>query len=167
MQNTIERIERFVKKIADGSHDRIKPGEPYTMNGALTVGNAADQGDLIIEIVADVREGIEFTDQNNRRYKYAKVAKPKASDKQLVVGNTEGAKHCLNTIAGVEMFRPTDWNAESLLGPCIRINKTITVLHPKHGNVTIEASKENPRCILFSYQRNLDLETQREIRARD
>jgi hypothetical protein len=167
MQSTIERIEHIVKRIADGKHDIVKPGEPFTLNSAATVGDGVDQGDLIIEIVDDIQDGMVFEDQDGRRYKYKKIERPTLIDKQVVVGNTEGARHCLDVIKGVEMFRPENWNEEALLGPCIRISKEVTVLHPKHGNVIIEASKENPRCILFSYQRNIDEETKRERRARD
>ena len=91
------------------------------------------------------------------------VKKPTELDKQLVPGNTIGAKHCLDSLDGVELHKPAKWDNESLVGPVLVLSKDRTVLHPTHGAVTMLAGS----IVECHYQRELDAETKRELRARD
>lgn len=151
MVTTIERIERHAKRIAGGKA-KVHPGQPHRISEAASVGDGVWQGDLGIEIVAKVPAD------------YVRVKNPKASELQLVPGNTEGAKHCLDSCDGVVMHRPKGWpNAESLVGPCLTLTKERTILHPKHGNVTIPAGF----TVLCRYQREYDAELKRERRNAD
>lgn len=146
----IDQIVERTKKIASGQDD-VKPGQQVGFTEACVAGDAIRQGDLYLIIRESVPPG------------YEKVGQPKAIDKQLVPGNTVGAKHCLDALAGVEIFRLKNWNEESLDGPYLRISKERTVLHPTHGAVVIPAGF----TVECRYQREFDREQQRERRARD
>ncbi|MGH9931012.1 MAG: hypothetical protein ACREA9_17530 [Pyrinomonadaceae bacterium] len=147
---TIERIETHAKKIASGS-ERVKPGQEVCFTEAATIDDTIRQGDLYLTIVAAVPAG------------YVKIEKLKASDKQLVPGNTVGSRHCLDSLAGVTLYRPEQWSEESLAGPCLVLAKQRTIEHPTHGAVFIPAGF----TVLCRYQREFDAEQKRERRARD
>lgn len=149
--STIERIQGHAKRIADGNHERVKPGMPAAFTEACVAGDTIRQGDLYLVVVDQVPAG------------YVEVIKPKAIDKQLVPGNTEGAKHCLDALAGVKLYRPADWTEESLDGPCLVVTKARKVLHPVHGPVAIPAGM----VVVCRYQREWDKEQAQERRARD
>jgi hypothetical protein len=148
---TIDKIQRSTKKIAEGKDPKVKPGNPERFTAAACVGDAIRQGDLYIVIAGQHPAG------------YEPVKKPKDIDRQLVPGNTEGAKHCLDSLAGVEIWQPKNWTEESLDGPFVRLSQERTILHPVHGSVTV------PAGIAFQchYQREFDREMQKERRARD
>lgn len=149
--NAIELIENHAKAIRNGEHDKIGPGVPVTMSNALLPGEGVAQGDLLIIAADNVPNG------------YVEVKKPGKSDLQLVPGNTVGSKHCLDAAEGVKMYRPAQWNEESLDGPCLVLSKDRTILHPTHGSVTIPAGM----TVVCHYQREWDKEQAKEMRARD
>lgn len=150
-RTAIERVERHAKRISAGEHETVKPGQSFRITEAASIGDGAWQGDLGLEIVASVPSN------------YVQVIKPTKADKQLVPGNTQGAKHCLDSLQGVQIFRPSNWSEESLGGPCLVLTKERTILHPTHGAVTIPAGF----TVLCRYQREWDKEQARERRARD
>lgn len=147
----IELIEQHAKKIREGKHETVSPGQPVRISEAAEVGDGVWQGDLGIEIVEAAMGD------------YIEVKSPTDADRQLVPGNTQGARHCLDSLDGVRMFRPIDWNAESLQGPVLVLSKERTILHPTHGAVAIPAGF-TVRC---RYQREFDAEQRRERRAAD
>ncbi len=151
MQTTIERIQNHVEAIANGQHERIKPGQPAAFSEACVAGDAIRQGDLYLILVDAVPKG------------YVSVEKPTKADRQLVPGNTEGARHCLDALVGVTLYRPAQWSEESLEGPCFVLAKARKVLHPTHGVVSIPAGL----TVLCIYQREWDKELAKERRARD
>lgn len=151
MSTTIERITKHAKRIASGKYEQVKPGQRVRFTEAATTNDTIRQGDLYLTIVDAVPKN------------YAKVEKPKAADKQLVPGNTTGARHCLDSLAGVTLYRPEKWSEESLDGPCLVLSKARTVEHPIHGAVEIPAGF----TVLCRYQREFDSEQRRERRARD
>lgn len=151
MLTEIEQIQRHAEVIKNGEHDKIGPGVPLVMSRALMAGDGVAQGDLML-IVAD-----KIPDE------YQRIKGPKAIDKQLVPGNTVGAKHCLDSMVGVKIYRPTNWTEASMDGPCIVTTKERTVLHPTHGAVVIPAGM----TVVCYYQREFDAEQKRERRARD
>jgi hypothetical protein len=51
---------------------------------------------------------------------------------QLVDGTTQGSRHCLDSLDGVEMFALKD--AGPLDGPVIRTTAERAILHPEHGD---------------------------------
>ncbi len=147
----IEKIQRTTKRIANGKDPRVKPGQPERFTAAATVGDSIRQGDLYVTIWEAVPAD------------YVRIEKPKEIDKQLVPGNTVGAKHCLDSLDGVELYRPQNWTEESLEGPFLRLTKERTVIHPTHGHVTIPAGFG----AICDYQREQDQEEKKERRARD
>lgn len=147
MLTAIDKITRRAKQIANGN-DKIQPGQAARLSEAASVNDFARQGDLYLYVVAAIPAG------------YSKAKKP---SKQLVPGKTEGAKHCLDSLDGVELYLPADWNEETLAGPCVKLAKERTVVHPVHGNVTIPAGF----TILCGYQRDFDYQTRQERRNAD
>jgi len=152
-QNTavIDRITKYAAEIARGEHS-VKPGDPITITSAAQAGDAVWQGDLGLVVIDAVPEGhLELTDPLKEEHR------------QLVPGNTEGAKHCLSSIEGVRMFRRADWGFASLSGPVFVSETDISVVHPVHGDVNIPGGTMI-ECI---YQREWDAEQARERRAAD
>lgn len=148
----IEKIERHAKKIASGKHKTVRPGLPFRFSEACTIHDCCWQGDLGIEIAADlIPPGFSF------------VEKPTARDMQLVPGNTHGAKHCLDSLDGVEIYRPQNWSEASLVGPFLRLSKERTITHPTHGAVTIPAGF----AVQCRYQQNYDEQLRQSRRAAD
>lgn len=151
MNDVIDRIENHAKTISNFEHEKIKPGMEVSFTDACTLGDTIRQGDLYL-IVAD-----------KIPQEYNKVEKLGEIDKQLVPGNTQGAKHCLDSLDGVTLYKPKIWNEESLDGPCLVLEKERKVLHPIHGSVVIPAGF-TIQCV---YQREYDKELEKERRTRD
>lgn len=151
MKAVIEEIVDHAKKLAAGEHETVRPGQEQAFTEAATAGDFIRQGDLYLIVVDRMP-----TD-------YAEVVRPTVKDRQMVPGNTEGAKHCLDSLAGVKLFRPTEWNEESLRGPAFVLTKPRKILHPTHGNIIIPAGL----TIVCRYQREWDREQAAERRARD
>ena len=151
MKTTIERLERHTQAIAAGEIEQVKPGMAASFTNACSTGDCIRQGDLYLVIVDAVPSG------------YVEIKKPRQADKQLVPGNTQGARHCLDALAGVKMYRPAKWDAESLDGPCLLLSKSRRVLHPTHGPVTMLAGQ----IVLCRYQREWSKEEAKQRRARD
>ena len=157
----IEKITRKVSRIKNGN-DKIEPGQPVRISEAAAHLDAVRQGDLYLIVVeggvSDAAAAIDFHgiyDQIDTRN----------IDRQLVPGNTQGAKHCLDSLDGVTMYRPRGWNAEweELAGPFLIVSKERTVEHPTHGSVTIPAGMS----VVCFYQREWDAEQRRERRNAD
>jgi hypothetical protein len=147
MTSTIGRIEQH----AASCDERVSPGMPAAFTKACQPGDGIWQGDLGLEVVAGVPQG------------YIKIESPTEADRQLVPGASAGSKHCLDSVRGVTLYRPSDWSEESLQGPCFVLTRTRKVLHPTHGAVTIPAGF----TILCRYQREWDKEEKRARRSCD
>lgn len=146
MQTAIERITERASQIASGG-DKIVPGEAVRLSDAAVAGDTVRQGDLYLVVVDGPVEG---------------GSKPA---RQLVPGNTEGAKHCLDSLEGVSMRFPEGWGPEhaGLQGPVFHCKEERTVCHPKHGDVTIPAGF----TVAAHYQREWDQEQRAERRNAD
>jgi hypothetical protein len=151
LATTIERIEQHAQRIAAGENETVSPGKPARFTEASTPHDGIWQGDLGLEIVKSVPDG------------YIRVTKPKVADKQLVPGTTQGARHCLDSLRGVTIYRPAEWSEESLDGPCLVLSAERTILHPTHGSVTIPAGF----TVKCRYQREWDKEQAAARRTRD
>lgn len=147
--NAIEEIVAYANKVKNHECENVYPGMAIRFTEASTVNDRIWQGDLALTITDSIPEG------------YKKVSKGFTG--QLVHGNNQGAKHCLKTLDGVDVYIHDSWNQESLDGPCLVVNKECTIIHPVHGHVTIPAGF----IVNCSYQRELDTELARERRARD
>ena len=149
--SVIEKIQRRTKRISNGKDSRVRPGQTERFTAAAVVGDAIRQGDLYLVVSEAPPEH------------FIRVDRPKDTDRQLVPGNTTGAKHCLDSLEGVEMWRPKDWSEESLDGPVVRLSRERTVMHPTHGAVVLIAGM----TFACHYQREWDREQEKERRARD
>lgn len=146
----IDEIQRHTRRIAEG-RESVSPGQPTRFTEACVPGDTIWQGDLGLVLVASIPAG------------YARVEHPTDSDRQLVPGNTQGAKHCLDALEGVALYRPADWSADSLFGHCLALTAERTIEHPTHGAVTIPAGF----TVHCRYQREFDAEQRRERRVED
>jgi len=144
----IEKMQQFVSKVSKNEHETVKPGQPVRFTEACMPGDRIWQGDLALTIRTSVPSNYNLAD------------KPSV---QLVVGNTEGSKHCLDSLNNVDIYLPPVWNAESLKGPVLVVKQETTVLHPTHGDVTIPEGF----IVECTYQKEWDKEQAREARARD
>ena len=162
----LERIEQHIAAIKGGQF-KVKPGQSQRFSEASVLGSTIAQGDLYLMIVGDsVQEAIIPTD-------YAELKNPTDQDRQLVPGNTEGARHCLDSFDGVVMYRPKVWNGEDLRGPILKITEERTILHRKsnaldqsnngHGSVIIPAGF----TVFCGYQPEYDAEQRAERRNAD
>ncbi len=156
--STIEKIQKRVSRIASGKDLRVKPGQVERFSEAVADGDLLRQGDLYL--IAAERGGQFAWNDFLKSNGYTRSKKPST---QLVPGNTIGAKHCLDSTDGVEMWLPESWNDESLRGPFIRFKQERKILHPTHGAVIVPAGMS----VLCWYQREHDRELQKERRARD
>lgn len=155
---TIEKIQRRVAKIANGKDLKVKPGQLERFSEAVVDGDFLRQGDLYL--IAAERGGKFGWKAFLKNAGYSLCKKPSP---QLVPGSTQGARHCLDSLDGVEVLLPHEWNADSLHGPFLRFTKQRTVQHPVHGAVVIPAGFS----ILCWYQREFDREQQKARRAAD
>ena len=153
MRNVIEAIQQHAAAIKNGEHDKIGPGRPTNMSPALMNGEAVAQGDLILIVRSEVPEG------------YQEVESPTELDQQLVPGDTTGARHCLDSLDGVTLYRPKSWGTDkwSLRGPYMRLTHDRAVMHPTHGAVHIPAGMS----VECRYAREFDLEQAAARRAAD
>jgi hypothetical protein len=151
-QNTvvIDRITTYAAEVARGEHS-VKPGDPIHITPAAQAGDVVWQGDLGLIVSDRIPSG------------YLKIEKLEEKHKQLVPGNTEGAKHCLSSIDGVSLHYPPNWGPASINGPAFVSTKDLSVVHPVHGDVTVPAGT----VIECLYQREWDAEQARERRAAD
>jgi hypothetical protein len=142
-------LEKMAERV--NNTDAVAPGQPARFTEACVPGDRIAQGDLNLTVVDEVPNG------------YVLVKKPTEADRQLVPGNTEGARHCLDSLDGVRVYRPDVWTEDGIDGPCLVLSQERTVEHPKHGHVTVPAGF----TILCTYQRVWDKEQARARRAID
>ena len=136
-----------------GHLETVTPGKDERFTEACVANDGIWQGDVAIMIVDEIPAG------------YTLVENPTDKDKQLAIGNTKGSRHCLQHLAGVELYVPSGWgeNEELLRGPAFRLSRPNVITHPEHGNVHCP---EGFAYMTF-YARDFDQEEQRERRARD
>lgn len=141
----LKKIEKHVEEIR-GGNSKVHPGQEILFPKAASFGDAIWQGDLCLELVESIPHGF----------------KSGKKSEQLVPGNTQGAKHCLNHL-NVEIYYPAEWPNVTKLGPCFISKEEVIVEHPVHGNVVIPPNM----MILCSYQREWDAERAMERRNAD
>lgn len=150
MKSPIDEIVEFAADVKAGK-GKVAPGSPMRFPEAASVNDGIAQGDLLLKVTNVVPDG------------FTKIENLKDQDRQLVVGNTTGAKHCLESLEGVTLYRPNNWTAESFIGPIFVSTQEAVVTHPVHGHVTIPAGM----MIACEYQKEQDLIEAIERRARD
>lgn len=150
----IDELVKHADAIRHGDGE-VKPGQPIHITKGFAPGDGVWQGDLGLEVIEKVPSG----------YKLVKPADGKEKDqlRQLVPGNTQGARHCLQTLKGVKVYRRDDWGPNSLLGPVLAFSEPNVIDHPTHGPVHVPAGT----MIKCRYQREWDAEQARERRSID
>ena len=106
-------------------------------------GDCLPQGDVYLTMLAGVPRGAKKIEAR------AKIAE----------GDTQGARHILDSLAGVTMYDIKDKG--NLDGPIMVLAEERTLTHPEHRHVRLA-----PGCYGVHYQRNLDAE-EREQRVLD
>lgn len=112
--NTVIELKRLEKSI-----EEIRNTDPQSL-ATMEVGDEWRQGDLRIIRLSD-----DFGETN------AKDIKPAKPQQQLAPGTTQGSRHCLSNLEGVEFFVLV--KATPLDGPVIRTGAN-SITHPEHGD---------------------------------
>jgi hypothetical protein len=111
---------------------------------SASVGDTVRQGDLYFMLIDSVPLGC------------VRIKKPSS---QLAPGTTQGSRHCLSSIDGVECYslkEPTVYD-----GPVLVVNQEVTVTHPEHGDWLLPCG-----IYAVTYQRTEDSEG-RQRRVQD
>lgn len=98
--------------------ESIKNDETHTL-GAASPADAWAQGDVGIVCLDSVPPG----------------CKPIKAERQLAPGTTQGSRHCLTSLDGIEMFSLP--NPTALDGPVFKTEHGCEIDHPEHGNVIL------------------------------
>jgi hypothetical protein len=125
--------------LVQSSAEAIRNDQPQNFPAAASPGDTWRQGDLYIELLAEVPAGA------------VPIAKP---SKQLAPGETQGSRHILDSLAGVTMYRLAEPTV--LDGPIVVLEKTRTLTHPEHGDVVLP-----PGTYGVTYQREYAEELRR------
>jgi len=149
---TVKSAVEYANKIAKGQHETLRPGMPYVFSEAASDGDMVWQGDLGIGIVS-----------GGPPKGYVRAEKVSQC---LVPGkdHTIGARHCLSSCDGVEMWLPETWSETTLEGPYLRLSNGAKITHPVHGDVTVPSRFNEIQIV---YQREWDQELARERKAKD
>jgi len=164
----LERLESHVAEIRSGRNPKLQPGQPVHLTEACSVNDAVVQGDIIVTVVRAQAEkwkdGATLKTVKKLIPKgYVQIENITGPFLQLVPGQTEGARHCLESGDGITMYRPAEWLEENLDGPLLFCSKPNKILHPVHGPVFISGGM----VVKIDYDRQWDLEQAKERRARD
>lgn len=107
---------------------------------AAVAGDYVRQGDVYVWMLDGVPQGVS----------------PAKASLQVVEGTTKGSRHCLDSLAGVEMFVMPD--ADVLTGPVLRLSEERVLNHPEHGDWIL-----GPGCYAITYQRQFAEELKRAM----
>jgi hypothetical protein len=122
--------------------ERVKNAEPQRFPDAAAVGDNVRQGDIYIWKLDAVPRG------------YAPIKHPPT---QLAPGNTQGSRHCLDSLEGVTVFGTAESENE-YDGPILRLDCERTITHPEHGHWTLP-----PGIYGISFQRTSDSKGERRV----
>lgn len=122
-----ETAFRDVKQQAE----KIKCDDAQRFPEAASAGDGFRQGDIYIIKLDAMPAGCVLD------------TKPNA---QIAEGNTQGSRHILDSLVGVEIFQRQQRDA--LQGPILRTSTERTITHPEHGDVILP-----PGCYEITYQR--------------
>lgn len=110
--NEFRTIKQHAEIIKNDETHRIETCSP---------GDSWAQGDLLIVALDAV----------------PKNCKPTKVERQLAPGTSQGSRHFLASLEGVEMFTLDD--ATPLDGPIVKTAKPCEIEHPEHGNIVLPA----------------------------
>ncbi len=108
--------------------EEIRTDKPQRFPDAASVGDFWRQGDVYVTKISKC---------------HGKQCK---GERQVAPGTTQGSRHVLDSLDGVQMYRVD--GADALTGPQIRLTQERTLTHPEHGNLVLP-----PGCYSITYQR--------------
>lgn len=101
--------------------EQIRTDAPHDLS-RMEVGDEWRQGDVGIVRLPD-----DFISKRSPRLISSAAAV------QLAPGNTQGSRHCLDSLSGVEAWSLKD--ATPLDGPVLRLSEPRSIFHPEHGDL--------------------------------
>lgn len=125
--------------------EKIKSNAPHRFPAAASPGETHRQGDLYVTLLVGLPP--------------MPTIQPTSPRRQLAVGNTQGSRHCLDSLSGVKCYEWSD--ATPFDGPILDISQERVIEHPEHGHLILP-----PGVYGVTYQRDLDAE-ERERRVLD
>jgi hypothetical protein len=137
MPSTVKATSAF--RSVQQQAEKIKSDEPHRFPEAASANDYHRQGDVLIWKLDAMPAGCVLD------------TKPNA---QLAPGDTQGSRHILDSLAGVEIFQRQQRDA--LQGPILRTSTERTITHPEHGDVILPAG-----CYEITYQRQFAEELRR------
>lgn len=124
---TAERSLRAVQSSAE----KIRSNQPQRFPEAASPGDVFRQGDVYVELLDRLPAGVKFV---------------KNPSPQLAPGTTQGSRHVLDSLDGVQVYALD--GADVLTGPVIHCREERTITHPEHGHVILP-----PGVYGITYQR--------------
>ena len=100
--------------------DRIRNDQHQTV-ATMSPGDAWAQGDVLLVCLKNPPKNLE------------QVKNPAL---QLAPGETQGSRHCLESLAGVKVWRRRN-DRNPLDGPILEAPAGVRVNHPEHGDVSL------------------------------
>lgn len=113
-------VEKTIQSLSNYA-ESIRNTDAHDLSG-MEIGDEWRQGDVSIKRRAD-----DFIKSNAGSL----ISTP--TRLQLAPGETQGSRHCLDSLAGVEAFVLAD--ATPLDGPILRFGEPRSILHPEHGDL--------------------------------
>lgn len=102
-------------------HAEAIKNDEHQVAGSMSPGDAWAQGDILIVALGEVPVGSVLA---------------KNPSAQLAPGNTQGSRHCLDSLEGIQIL---EQRGNPLDGPIIVSDREFAVTHPEHGDVTFQA----------------------------
>lgn len=137
--STTMTTEQAFNKVREQA-EIIKNDMPIRFSEAASPGDGHRQGDVCVWLLDALPVGCKIQ---------------KHVELQIAPGNTQGSRHCLDSVDGVKLYLREQ--PDFFQGPILRMIVERTITHPEHGDVILP-----PGLYEITYQRTLD----REMRAR-
>jgi hypothetical protein len=146
-------VETAGCKVAEG---RKTITAPFRFSEGASVNDGWRQGDLYIKL-------IDKLPADAKRVELQAAVHGENPQAQLAPGNTQGSRHILDSLDGVEIYTVPPWPSQecNLAGPILVLHKERTITHPEHGHVTVPTGipkAGKPTIVEITYQRDLDAE---------
>jgi hypothetical protein len=146
--------------VQQSAAERIDRSAPQQFPEAASLGDGIRQGDCYLELTEIVNGRVRVFDRDEHGNivgsHLADIVGVESPSLQIAVGTTQGARHCLDSLEGVTVYRlaePTE-----LDGPILLLQQERTLQHPEHGHWILPA---DGRVYNTGYQRMYAEELQR------
>lgn len=133
---TVKEVFNTIEQEAE----KIQNDLPQRFSEAASDGDTARQGDLYIIYCESLPKNCDIIEKPNS---------------QLAEGNTQGSRHILDSLVGVEMYDIS--NKTVLDGPVMKTTQERTITHPEHADIILP-----PGVYKIRYQRQHAEELRRQ-----